>query len=256
MIRCMAQGDVCVAGSVNAVPATADPSGRQTAYPYNAVAPSGRRAVHAPGWPPAIRRMLEQHYAFLPLQYDGTGYLFRGMRRGLGAALLNDRFWHFAADTALGRLEQELDVLFCSQDLSDALGVARLWEDAADAAILVFRSALFNAALRRQQAAMMATAEPGVIFKYPLLTLPLTARDIACFIVTPACSVGLDQARRAGLCRLAAPDRLIVCDRAALDSRQRLQAAILLEFERRGIDPAKPRASKIAPPVEGRVADH
>lgn len=230
------------------MPATPDPSGRQTAYPYNAVAPSKRRAVHAPGWPPAIRRMLEQRHAFLPLQYDGTGYLFRGMRRGLGAALLNNRFWHFAVDTAVGRLEQELDVLFCSQDLSDALGVARLWEDAADAAILVFRSALFNAALRRQQAAMMATAEPGVIFKYPLLTFPLTARDIACFIVTPAFS--------AGLRGLAAPDRLIVCDPTALDSRQRLQAAILLEFERRGIDPAKPRASKIAPPVEGRVADH
>ena len=246
-----AGGEVCVAGPVNAVPATPDPSGRQTAYPYNAVAPSGCRAVHAPGWPPAIRRMLEQRYAFLPLQYDGTGYLFRGMRRGLGAALLNDRFWHFAADTAVdtavGRLEQELDVLFCSQDLSDALSVARLWEDAADAAILVFRSALFNAALRRQQAAMMATAEPGVIFKYPLLTFPLTARDIACLIVTPAFSASLDQARRAGLRGLAAPDRLIVCDPAALDSRQRLQAAILLEFERRGINPAQPCAASLKP---------
>lgn len=224
-----------------------DDSGRQTAYPYDSAAPSGRRPVHAPGWPPVIGRMLEQGYAFLPLQYDQTGYLFRGMRRGLRAALLNNRFWHFATEAGAGRLEQGLDVLFCSQDLSDALGVARLREDSADAVILVFRSALFNAALKRKQAAMMATAEPGLIFKYPLLTFPLTVRDMACLIVTPAFSASLDKTGRAALDRLAATDRLIVCAPAALESRRRLQAAILVEFERRAIYPAKPRAASLKP---------
>lgn len=224
-----------------------DHSGRQTAYQYDAAGPSGRRPVRAPGWSPAIGRMLEQGYAFLPLQYDQTGYLFRGMRRGLRWALLNNRFWHFDTEAGAGRLEQGLDVLFCSQDLSDALGVARLREDSADAVILVFRSALFNAALKRKQAAMMATAEPGLIFKYPLLTFPLTVRDMACLIVTPAFSASLDKTHRAALDRLAATGRLIVCAPAALESGRRLQAAILVEFERRAIYPAKPRAASLKP---------
>ncbi len=231
------------------------PSSRQTAYPYNGAASCRRLPAHARGWPAAIQRMIEQRYAFLPLQYDGRGYLFRGMRRGLRAALFDNRFWHFATDAGVGRLERELDVLFCSQDLSDALSVARLWEDSEDAVILVFHSALFNEALKQKRAAMMATAEPGLIFKYPLLTFPLTAQDMACFIVSAAFIRRLEKtapaaessALRSEIDRLAATGRLIVCDPAGSAPRRQLQETILAEFERRAVFPAKPCAASLKP---------
>ncbi len=160
-------------------------STQQTAYPYNATVAGTPRHTHDHGWARAINRMIDQRYAFLNLQYDGTGYLFRGMRQGLAKALLNNHFWHYQAEHGTARLEQELNVLFCSQDLSDALALSRLWDNRSDAGILIFNSALFNNALRKRQAAMMATAEPGVVFKYPLLTSSFSLDDIAFLVVTP-----------------------------------------------------------------------
>lgn len=156
----------------------------QTAYEHNSHGSVSEAPVKNHGWSCAINRMIDQRYAFLGLQYKEDGYLFRGMSMGLSDAVSNNQFWHCAGDEHGNSLEQELDVLFVSQDLSDALTVSRLWETQWDACIVIFKSNIFNNALINKNAAMMATAEPGVIFKYPFLCQALSLSDIENIIVS------------------------------------------------------------------------
>lgn len=156
----------------------------QTAYEHNAHGSVSDAQVKKHGWSDAINRMIDQRYAFLGLQYEENGYLFRGMSAALLDAILNGQFWHYAGDDRGNHLEQELGILFVSQDFSDALTVSRLWEKQWDACIVIFKSNIFNNALINKNAAMMATAEPGVIFKYPFLSQALSLSDIENIIVS------------------------------------------------------------------------
>lgn len=157
----------------------------QTAYQHNAHSLSSSEIeVNDHGWVKAINRMIDQRYAFLALKYETNGYLFRGMSSGLFSALLDKQFWHYSGEESGSHFEKELDVLLVSQDFSDALTVSKLWEQKLDACILVLRSEIFNQALAEKKAAMMATAEPGVVFKYPFLTQPLTLDDVEHIIVS------------------------------------------------------------------------
>lgn len=158
-------------------------SDSQTAYQYNAHSSVSDTKVNDHGWSDAINKMIDLRYAFLALQYDNEGYLFRGMSTGLFDALINNQFWHYAGDDRGNHFEKELDILLFSQDLSDAFTVSKIWEQKQDACILVFKSSIFNDALNEKKAAMMATAEPGVVFKYPFLSYPLTLEDIGYLIV-------------------------------------------------------------------------
>jgi hypothetical protein len=156
----------------------------QTAYQHNAHSISSDSEGNDHGWADAINRMIDQRYAFLAMEYENNGYLFRGMSSGLLNALLKNKFWHYSGEERGAHLERELDVLFLSQDFSDALTVSKLWEQKSDACIIVFKSEIFNLALNEKKAAMMATAEPGVVFKYPFLSQPLTLDDIEYLIVS------------------------------------------------------------------------
>lgn len=156
----------------------------QTAYEHNAHGAVSDKLVKNHGWSVAINRMIDQRYAFLDLQYEEGGYLFRGMSAGLPDAILSNQFWHYAGDDRGNHLEQELGVLFVSQDFSDALTISRFWEAQWDACIVIFKSNIFNNALTNKNAAMMATAEPGVIFKYPFLCQALLLSDIENIIVS------------------------------------------------------------------------
>lgn len=160
------------------------PLNSQTAYEHNAHGSVSDAQVKNHGWSSAINRMIDQRYAFLGLQYEEDGYLFRGMSAGLLDAVANNQLWHYVGDDRGNHLEQELDVLFVSQDFSDALTVARLWEAQWDACIVIFKSNIFNNALINKNAAMMATAEPGVIFKYPFLCQAVSLSDIENIIVS------------------------------------------------------------------------
>jgi hypothetical protein len=155
----------------------------QTAYQHNAHSSSTLEA-NDHGWADAINRMIDQRYAFLALEYENSGYLFRGMSSGLFEALLDNKFWHYSGDDSGTHFEKELDILLLSQDFSDALTVSKLWKQKDDACIIVFRSEIFNQALKEKKAAIMATAEPGVVFKYPFLTQPLTLDDIEYLVVS------------------------------------------------------------------------
>lgn len=156
----------------------------QTAYEHNAHGSVSDAQLKKHGWSVEINRMIEQRYAFLGLQYEENGYLFRGMGTALLDAILSGQFWHYAGDDRGNHLEQELGILFVSQDFSDALTVSRLWETQSDACIVIFKSKIFNNALTNKNAAMMATAEPGVIFKYPFLCHALSLSDIDNIIVS------------------------------------------------------------------------
>jgi hypothetical protein len=159
------------------------PPNSQTAYQHNAHSSSDLE-THDHGWVNAINKMIDQRYAFLALEYGNSGYLFRGMSTGLFIALLENKFWHYAGEDRGTHFEKELDILLVSQDFSDAFTVSKLWEQKLDACIIVFRSEIFNQALNDKKAAMMATAEPGVVFKYPFLTHSLTLDDIEYLIIS------------------------------------------------------------------------
>ncbi len=151
---------------------------RMTAYASNTRAGAAPSMRAAPGWAEKINRLLRDHYCFTALKYSGPGVLFRGMSSGLADALRNGRFGRYADDKPHAELEQELDVLFVSHDLSDALSCARLWESVDDAGILVIDAAYFNAEYDWRNAAMMNFAEPGVVFNYPLLCEAIEARQV------------------------------------------------------------------------------
>ncbi len=161
-----------------------DQTNSQTAYLHNAHSTSTVVDTSDHGWTDAINRMVDQRYAFLAMQYKSSGYLFRGMSSGFFEALLEGEFWNYSGRECDDNFEQELDILLVTQDFSDAFTVSKLWESRLDACIIIFKSDVFNQALYDKKAAIMATAEPGVVFKYPFLTQPLSLNDIDYLIVS------------------------------------------------------------------------
>lgn len=156
---------------------------RQTAYAYDARPLPGVTRVDC-GWADPIGTLLAQGYCFHDARYEPPGVLFRGVGGGVAA-------WPAADDAALraeipwqGDLERQLGVTFCSQDVSDALGVSRLWESR-DGAVLVLDARVFVREWTARRAAIMAFAEAGVVFRYPFFTRPVCLADVA-LVVRPA----------------------------------------------------------------------
>jgi hypothetical protein len=107
------------------------------------------------------------------------------MSSGLAAGLRGDSLGLFEDSNPHARLEQQLAVYFVSQDLSDAITCARLWENLDDAGVLVFDTRVFNAACAAGDAAMMQFAEPGVVFNYPVFSTPFSVEQIHSIFVNP-----------------------------------------------------------------------
>lgn len=138
------------------------------------------------GWHASFDRLLGQGYIFMAQIFDGGGMLFRGMPEGALQALCSKSFWHNHSDNPLCRLERELDIVFCSETVRDALAVARPWQsDARDSAILVFSSAAFNRRWQQRAAAVLAFADVGMVFKYPCLAEPLALNDLYGVLLHP-----------------------------------------------------------------------
>lgn len=158
------------------------------AYAYDGRAP-GWQAASATGagsWHPRLSRLAGAGYIFLHQCYAPGGTLFRGMGAGLIEALAAAAFWHFHSDRPLARLECDLDVIFCSEHAGDALAAARPWESASgDAGLLLFSSDRFVQRYHERAAAMLALADPGMVFKYPLLAEPLAWGDLDCVLISP-----------------------------------------------------------------------
>lgn len=233
----------------------------QTAYRYNATSHETLAPVNNHGWSAKINRLVEQRFAFLPLRYEDDAYLFRGMNCGLLQSLLRDQFWHFDDATSVAKFEQELDILCVSQDFSDSYTFSRLWEHNPDACIIVIRTRLFNQELTERRAAILGMAEPGVVFRYPFFTSPLSIEDIELMIVSPlllaaiktGCLHEID-----GQCHgeqhshvdrtvqeLSEANRLLVCPE--FYQRSELEQNIRQILEERSIRGAKPISSDLMP---------
>ncbi len=214
------------------------PVNSQTAYSYNLSPDTAISDVNDFGWCHQINNMLKNGYSFLPSSYEDRGFLFRGMSNGLAKAVEDDHFWQFADQRSVTHLEHELGVMFISQDVSDAYGVSRVWENASDSGLLVINSSHYNQQLEVRQAAMLAFAEPGVVFNYPFLCLPLLLEDVA-FIV-----VGCEQLAERIRCRLTEvgnSSTQVLCPAASVSagSRSEMEAAMQQLLEHNFIQPAR-----------------
>lgn len=223
-------------------------SNSQTAYQDNAPSSFADRVSNDHGWADTINRMIEQRYAFLALKYESNGYLFRGMSSGLFNALLENQFWHYSGDESGSHFEQELDVLLVSQDFSDALTVSKLWEQKEDACILVFRSEMFNQALAEKKAAMMATAEPGVVFKYPFLTQPLILDDIEYLIISSNLLNTVRDKKVSDIFnKMDDAGKLLISDGEGNGNRSYLEETLIGDLSKRGVSGAKAINSSVKP---------
>lgn len=142
--------------------------------------------VVATFWHPTIRKLLQDGNSFLPLQFSVQGYLFRGLRNGLGLTLECGCAGHFSAKHSLGSLERKLGVFFVSNTPSDALNVAGLERGDADTGIAVFPATLFNDALEQGRAGVLAYAEGGLIFRYPFLCQAPVLENAAYLLINAA----------------------------------------------------------------------
>jgi len=193
-----------------------DAAAQTTVYANNARAGHGARQCE-PGWHAAIADLVRRDYAFLPLGYAGQGVLFRGMARGLGGALAAGRCMPSEDAHALNALERETGVVFVSQDVSDALAVARLWEAPVDGGILVIPADSFARAHAAGAAAVLGFADPGVVFRYPCFAPPLALGDVAQVIVHPAAAPAVEG---------FAPNRVMVLPAETPSTRGEVDAAI------------------------------
>ncbi|MCC7411708.1 MAG: hypothetical protein IT495_08755 [Gammaproteobacteria bacterium] len=213
----------------------ADDAALTTAYPFNA-RPRIAASVRS-GWAPAVDRLLERGHTFLPLTYAG-GNLYRGMASGVRAGLTAGYFGVNTGDHPLCALERELGVLLVSQDLADALAVARLWESGADAGVLVFPATVFATRWSAGAAAVLGFAEPGVVFRYPFLVGSLACTDTAMLLVSARAAVPC--ARRIS----AGPPQIIALGAA---TRAGIESEALGVLAAYGLGAARPEVAQRLP---------
>lgn len=179
-------------------------------------------------WAEPIDRLLAARYAFLGCRFADHGHLFRGMDTGLNAALAAGEFGHFAGRNEMCEVERAMGVYFVTHAVSDAVTVSALHAGGADRGIAVFRAALFNRALDAHRAAVLAVGDMGLVFRYPLLTRPLTLAAIDHLIVPTECGATLPAALR--------HKRIVI----EAGERGDCEARIAQAFRQLGIEPAVP----------------
>jgi hypothetical protein len=182
-------------------------------------------------WAAPVDQLLAAGYAFFPCRYTDDGYLFRGLQYGLGRALAQGAFGHCNGEDEMCGVERAMGVYFLSSELSDAVTVARLQEQPRDAAVIAVSAAVFNRALERHRAAVLAVGDGGIVFRYPFLTAPVSAADVARVFVPAG-------AQLSG-CPVPA-DRVSVVGGGG---RRELEDNLRSELERCGLVPAEPRPS-------------
>lgn len=173
-------------------------STKQTAYSNQrkARSKSGNRIA---GWDPKIANLFNLGHNFLGFEYSEPGWLYRGGASGLNKVLTTGEFGYFDAEQSVVHLEKELEIYLTTQDFSDAYSLARFWEGTRGSYIAVYKSSCFNRQLHAGKAAVLGFAEPGVVFKYPFVTQPLTLSDIDYLVVSPADYECLDSMPSKGL---------------------------------------------------------
>jgi len=136
------------------------------------------------GWDKKIIQLYSEGYSYLGFRFSESGYLYRGASCGLRDLVVSECFGYYQGNRSVAALEQQLGIYFLTQDLSDAYAVARFWEIPHDGFIAVIKSRVFNQELEYGRAAVLGFAEPGVVFKYPFLTQPLSLDQIDYLIIS------------------------------------------------------------------------
>lgn len=179
---------------------------------------------------PAIAGLLAAGYSFLPCGY-ADGVLFRGMDSGLAAAMAAGSFGWFDGADELAAVERAMGVYFLSSDPADAISVARLASRPDDAAVLAIPANLFGRRLEQGAAAVLAVGDGGLVFRYPLLTAPVTAAEIACLFVSEPAFAAVPAWR----------ERVV---NLGGGTRRELENRLAAALRRRGLVPARPVPAK------------
>ena len=201
----------------------------QTTQLYRPARRAPAAARQAGRWAPAVAGLLAAGYSFLPCGF-ADGYLFRGMDSGLGAAMAAGSFGWFDGEDELAAVERAMGVYFLSSEPADAISVARLASRPADAAVVAVPAAVFGRCLEQGAAAVLAVGDGGLVFRYPLLTAPLAAADVACLFVCDPVSAAV----------AAAPawrERIV---NLGSGTRRELEDRLVSALRRRGLDLARP----------------
>lgn len=170
-------------------------SPQTTAYPFNT-----RAAAPAPGAASPDRataaRLRAADYLLSAAQFEADGVLYRGLVPLTPRTLADGEFPFNGPAHSLCALDRELGVLLVSNELSDAVTVARPYLATRDAAVAVLPAASFAWRAAAGEAGVLAFAEPGVVFRYPFLAPPVTLAECLCLIVHQACLARLRVRRR------------------------------------------------------------
>ncbi|MGE0383678.1 MAG: hypothetical protein AB7Q97_03055 [Gammaproteobacteria bacterium] len=208
--------------------------GLTTAYAHNAL--PRPQSTPDPTLPAPIARLRVAGHVLLDETFGTDGVFFRALATGFDAGLEAGAFAFNDGAHPLCALERELGVYLVSHVLSDALAIARPWEDPPDAAILVIPARHFAAAAGNRRAGMLAFAEPGVVFRYPFLVDPVPLAEVAIVIAGPGLSARLARDPRA-----AKPAAIVDAGRG---SRAQIEARLLSLLAGRGLRNAHPVACR------------
>ena len=210
-----------------------------TAYNYNTRKQGSKKCVDS-DWPEPIPRLLAKQHTFLPLSYEPNGYLFRGMSHGFLEAINHRTFGQFNDHNPHSAMEKELELVFVSHELSDALTCARPWESEEDCVVLMIKSEIFVQENENKHAAMLAFSEPGFIFKYPFFIRALLLDEIAYFVVNSTTEQSL--AHEAPSVFKILKNRWLVIDSTQLEQPKRARYEHRLKelMIERDIKPASP----------------
>ncbi len=154
-----------------------------TAYQSNTRQQTNNKPKIVSGWGDTIDRLFGLDHSFLGYEYSTDDVLFRAMSTGFLQALEQGEFGLYEDAKPHSGLEGQLGVYFISHELSDALTIARLWENEDDAVLIIIPSNYFNHMNKECKAAVMAFSEPGFVFKYPFFIEPISLEHILCMII-------------------------------------------------------------------------
>ena len=222
---------------------------RTTAYAWNNRPGTDVVPREQSEWCARIESLLCQDYTFLGIYYEPDAFLFRGMASAVGDVLSGGCVGHFDSEHALSLLERQLGVYFVSHEISDAIATARPWERRHDWAIVVLPSARFTAEWKQRRAAVMGFAEPGVVFRYPILTEPVPISDIAAMIVSPAAQHSCDGSVDPNVAKHCAHVSILspTLDDAQWGNRTAVSACIERLISSNHFTPASPSSTPIRP---------
>lgn len=138
-----------------------------TAYAHNTRA--SRPMRDRPAGASTRARLEAADHVVANVGFTGEGVLYRGIVPFTTLGIVSGELTPNGRSHSLCVLENELGVLLVSNELSDAVTVARPFVAGRDAAIAIIPAGAFAWRAAAGEAGVLSFAEPGVVFRYPFL---------------------------------------------------------------------------------------